>query len=172
MTVEDTDTALHNPHDLLAEKGVLKAMLRSKDAIADIVEVLSGDDFYRPGHTLLYDTILDLYGRNHPTEPAAVIARLSEHEQLEEAGGAAYITALIEGPSPSRKWIADAERVENAALLRRTKAAAVHIEDLIIQAGAGFIVAVAGDIMRMPGLPKEPQAAYIDLVNGQVEGLQ
>ena len=48
MTVEDTDTALHNPHDLLAEKGVLKAMLRSKDEFAVIVVVISGVDFFRP----------------------------------------------------------------------------------------------------------------------------
>ena len=34
-----------------------------------------------------------------------------------------------------------------------------------------FIVAVCGDIMRMPGLPKEPQAKYIDIIDGQVEGL-
>jgi formate--tetrahydrofolate ligase len=47
----------------------------------------------------------------------------------------------------------------------------IHIEDLIINAGAGFIVAVAGNIMRMPGLPKVPQAQFIDIVNGYVEGL-
>jgi formate--tetrahydrofolate ligase len=45
------------------------------------------------------------------------------------------------------------------------------IEQLIINSGAGFIVAVAGEIMRMPGLPKVPQAQLIDLVNGQIEGL-
>ncbi|MDX5346906.1 MAG: formate--tetrahydrofolate ligase, partial [Hymenobacteraceae bacterium] len=46
-----------------------------------------------------------------------------------------------------------------------------NVQDLIIQAGAGFIVAVAGNIMRMPGLPKSPQAERIDLVNGLIEGL-
>ncbi len=45
------------------------------------------------------------------------------------------------------------------------------IAQLIVNAGAGFIVAVAGEIMRMPGLPKVPQAQFIDLVNGQIEGL-
>ncbi len=47
----------------------------------------------------------------------------------------------------------------------------IHFEDLIINAGAGFIVAVAGNIMRMPGLPKNPQAQMIDIINGQIEGL-
>lgn len=47
----------------------------------------------------------------------------------------------------------------------------INIEDLVINAGAGFIVAVAGSIMRMPGLPKEPQANHIKLVDGQIDGL-
>jgi formate--tetrahydrofolate ligase len=47
----------------------------------------------------------------------------------------------------------------------------IEIRELVINEGAGFIVAVAGQIMRMPGLPKEPQALHIDLVNGQIEGL-
>lgn len=45
------------------------------------------------------------------------------------------------------------------------------VSDIIVNAGAEFIVVVAGDIMRMPGLPKIPQANFIDLVDGQVEGL-
>lgn len=45
------------------------------------------------------------------------------------------------------------------------------INDIVINNGAEFIVAIAGDIMRMPGLPKAPQATKIDLVNGLVEGL-
>jgi formate--tetrahydrofolate ligase len=47
----------------------------------------------------------------------------------------------------------------------------INIKDLVINAGAGFIVAVAGDIMRMPGLPKDPQAMHIKLANGEIEGL-
>jgi formate--tetrahydrofolate ligase len=47
----------------------------------------------------------------------------------------------------------------------------INIRDLVINAGAGFIVAVAGEIMRMPGLPEDPQANRIKLVNGEIEGL-
>lgn len=46
-----------------------------------------------------------------------------------------------------------------------------HINDLVLNNGAEFIVAIAGNIMRMPGLPKEPQAKYIDLVDGEIVGL-
>lgn len=47
----------------------------------------------------------------------------------------------------------------------------LHIEDLIINSGAGFVVAVAGEIMRMPGLPKVPAAMGMKIVNGEIEGL-
>lgn len=45
------------------------------------------------------------------------------------------------------------------------------VRDIVINAGAEMLVMVAGDIMRMPGLPKEPQALHIDIVNGEIEGL-
>lgn len=46
-----------------------------------------------------------------------------------------------------------------------------QIKDIVINSGAEMIVAIAGDIMRMPGLPKEPQAKYIDIVDGLIDGL-
>lgn len=45
------------------------------------------------------------------------------------------------------------------------------INDIVINNGAEFIVAIAGDIMRMPGLPKDPQANHIDIIDGVIEGL-
>lgn len=45
------------------------------------------------------------------------------------------------------------------------------IKDIVINAGAEMIVAIAGDIIRMPGLPKSPQALRIKLVDGKIEGL-
>ena len=47
----------------------------------------------------------------------------------------------------------------------------LHIKDIVINNGAEMIVAIAGEIMRMPGLPKEPQALHIDIVDGNIEGL-
>lgn len=47
----------------------------------------------------------------------------------------------------------------------------VNIRDIVINMGAEFVVLIAGDIMRMPGLPKSPQAERIDIVNGEIEGL-
>lgn len=45
------------------------------------------------------------------------------------------------------------------------------IKDVVINAGAEMIVAIAGSIIRMPGLPKEPQALHIDVIDGEIEGL-
>ena len=45
------------------------------------------------------------------------------------------------------------------------------VRDIVINAGAEMLVIVAGEMMRMPGLPKEPQALHIDIVNGEIEGL-
>ena len=45
------------------------------------------------------------------------------------------------------------------------------IKDIVINTGSEMIVAIAGDIIRMPGLPKVPQAMKIDIVNGEIEGL-
>ncbi len=47
----------------------------------------------------------------------------------------------------------------------------LHVQDLVINSGAGFIVAVCGEIMRMPGLPKEPAANGMTFKNGIIEGL-
>lgn len=46
-----------------------------------------------------------------------------------------------------------------------------HVSDLVINNGAEFIVVIAGSMMRMPGLPKEPQAKHIDVVDGEIVGL-
>ena len=47
----------------------------------------------------------------------------------------------------------------------------LNVRDIIINNGAEMIVVIMGDIMRMPGLPKDPHARNIDIVNGNIEGL-
>lgn len=61
---------------------------------------------------------------------------------------------------------------DDASLLGRPKNFSITVRDLRLSAGAGFIVALTGDIMTMPGLPKKPAAATIDVENsGAVSGL-
>ena len=47
----------------------------------------------------------------------------------------------------------------------------IDVDDLVINRGAGFIVAVCGEMVRMPGLPKIPQANFIDVVTGKITGV-
>src|SRR5690349_7636791 len=54
------------PQDVAAEQCALGGMLLSKDAIADVVEILRANDFYRPAHATIYEAILNLYGRGEP----------------------------------------------------------------------------------------------------------
>lgn len=51
------------------------------------------------------------------------------------------------------------------------KGFSIRIRDLVINSGSEMIVAIAGDIMRMPGLSRSPQAERISVVNGQIDGL-
>ena len=61
---------------------------------------------------------------------------------------------------------------DDPALLGRPEGFTVTISDLIPNTGAGFLVAIAGDIMRMPGLPKVPAAVNMDIdENGTIVGL-
>lgn len=60
---------------------------------------------------------------------------------------------------------------DNAHAYGTSSGFTLTISDLVINNGAEFIVAIAGNIMRMPGLPANPQAKYIDLIDGNVVGL-
>ena len=83
------------PQDVAAEQCVLGGMLLSKDAIADVVEILKSNDFYRPVHATIFDAILDLYGRGEPADPITVAAALADSGDLGRIGGAPYLHTLI-----------------------------------------------------------------------------
>jgi len=83
------------PNDTAAEQSVLGAMLLSKDAIADIVEVLREGDFYRPAHQTIYSSILDLYARGEPADAVTVSAALTKSGDLGRIGGASYLHTLV-----------------------------------------------------------------------------
>ncbi|EJX07372.1 formate--tetrahydrofolate ligase [gut metagenome] len=46
-----------------------------------------------------------------------------------------------------------------------------HIKDIVVNNGAEMLVVIAGEILRMPGLPKTPQAEKMDVIHGEIEGL-
>ncbi len=118
------------PQDMDAEQSVLGAMLSSKDAIADVVEVVRGVDFYRPAHELVYDAILDLYGRGDPADAVTVADELTKRGQIARVGGAGYLVDLIGSVTvvANASWYAAI--VREKAVLRRLVDASVRINQM------------------------------------------
>ncbi|MGW6698747.1 replicative DNA helicase [Nocardia sp. NPDC055049] len=115
------------PHDMAAEQSVLGGMLLSKDAIADVVEVLRPGDFYRPAHQAIYDTILDLYGRGEPADPVTVSAGLDRRGELKRIGGPPYLVTLTQTVPTAANAGFYAEIVAEKAILRRLVEAGTRI---------------------------------------------
>ncbi len=115
------------PQDVAAEQSVLGAMMLSKDAIADVVEVLRGVDFYRPAHQTVYDTVLDLYGRGEPADAVTVSAELTKNGDLPRIGGAPYLHTLIAGVPTAANAAYYARIVAEKAILRRLVEAGTRI---------------------------------------------
>ena len=118
------------PQDLVAEQGVLGGMLLSKDAIADVVEIIKERDFYRPAHELIYDAILDLYGRGEPADPVTVASELTKRGDIARAGGAPYLHTLISSVPTAANASYYARIVRDHAIMRRLVEAGTKIVQL------------------------------------------
>jgi replicative DNA helicase len=107
------------PQDMAAEQSVLGAMLISKDAIADVTEVIRGADFYRPSHETIHDAIIDLYGRGEPVDMVTVAAELQRRGELQRIGGAPYLHTVSANVPIAANAGYYAEIVREKAMLRR-----------------------------------------------------
>ncbi|HKA67808.1 MAG TPA: replicative DNA helicase [Actinomycetes bacterium] len=123
------------PHDVTAEQCALGGMLLSKDAIADVVEVLRPNDFYRPAHQIVYDVIIDLYGRGEPADAVTVAAELTRRGEMGKMGGAPYLHTLISSVPTAANAGYYAKIVAERAILRRLVEAGTRIVQLAYGAG-------------------------------------
>ena len=105
-------------------------MLLSKDAIADVVEVVRGHDFYRPAHELVYEAVLDLYGRGEPADAVTVSAELQKRGELGRVGGAPYLHTLLQSVPTAANAGYYARIVRETAILRRLVEAGTKIVQL------------------------------------------
>ena len=124
------------PQDLLAEQCVLGGMLLSKDAIADVVEVIRGADFYKPAHQTVYEAITDLYGRGEPADPVTVANALLVSGELQRIGGPAYLHTLIASVPTAANAGFYAKIVRERAILRRLVEAGTRIVQMGYHADA------------------------------------
>ena len=111
-----SDRGVLPPQDLEAERSVLGGMMLSKDAIADVVEILRGHDFYRPSHEMIYEAVIDLYGRGEPADAVTVADLLNKRQELTRAGGPAYLHELIQSVPTAANASFYAEIVAEKAL--------------------------------------------------------
>ncbi|MFE6234075.1 replicative DNA helicase [Cellulosimicrobium sp. NPDC057862] len=118
------------PQDVAAEMSVLGGMLLSKDAIADVIEQIRGSDFYRPAHEVVYESIIDLYGRGEPADAITVVAELTKRGELQRIGGAPYIHDLMAGVPTAANAGYYARIVRERAVLRRLVEAGTRIVQL------------------------------------------
>ena len=123
------------PHDMTAEQCALGGMMLSKDAIADVVEVLRSSDFYRPAHQIVYDAIIDLYGRGEPADAVTVAAELTRRGEMGKMGGAPYLHTLISSVPTAANAGYYAKIVAERAILRRLVEAGTRIVQLAYGAG-------------------------------------
>ena len=115
------------PNDVAAEQSVLGAMLLSKDAIADVVEVIRENDFYRPAHQVIYGAILDLYGRGEPADAVTVAADLTRSGDIGRVGGAPYLHELVSMVPTAANAGYYGRIVREKAILRRLVEAGTRI---------------------------------------------
>ena len=115
------------PNDIAAEQSVLGAMLLSKDAIADVVEVLREGDFYRPSHQVIFGAVLDLYGRGEPADAVTVAADLTRTGDIGRVGGAPYLHTLVSMVPTAANAGYYGRIVREQAILRRLVEAGTRI---------------------------------------------
>lgn len=141
MTQDDEDRPARQdrtpPQDIAAEQSVLGGMLLSKDAIADVIEILRSADFYRPAHATIFDTILDLYGAGEPADAVTVVAKLSDAGELARMGGAPYLHTLLAAVPTAANSGYYARIVAERAVLRRVIEAGTRIVAMGYGSAAG-----------------------------------
>ncbi|WP_109472765.1 replicative DNA helicase [Ornithinimicrobium cavernae] len=127
------------PQDVAAEQSALGSMLLSKDAIADCVETLKANDFYRPAHESIYEAILDLYARGEPVDAVTVSDELTKRGDLTRIGGTPYLYQLINGVPTAANASYYAEIVAERAVLRRLVEAGTRIVQMGFAQGGGDV---------------------------------
>lgn len=118
------------PQDAEAEISVLGSLMLDKDAIYRVVDALSVHDFYKPVHREIYEAVTDLTSRNEPVDVLSVASRLKEKGALDNIGGSAYLTSLVNSVPTASHVEHYASIVRKKRLLRDLIAASSHIAEL------------------------------------------
>ncbi len=118
------------PHNLEVEESLLGAMLLSRDAIADAVEVIRTEDFYKPSHGHIFDAVTSLFSAGEPVDPITVSHELQKADLLDAIGGSGRLVELVASTPAISNARHYARIIEEHALLRRLIGVAGDIAEL------------------------------------------
>ena len=121
-----------NSHE--AELAVLSAMLFDREAIATAVEVINGDDFYRPGYQAIFDSMFELFSRSVPVDAVTLTDKLQEKGILEQVGGHDEIIKISSAFFTSANVKHHAQIVWEKSLLRKLIKASASITNASFEA--------------------------------------
>ncbi len=118
------------PQNLEAEQALLGSIILRQDALNDIVDLVTPRSFYAEKHCLIFEVMLELFGKGTPIDLLSLTSRLEEKKLLERAGGAQYIAELAGSVPSSVNAKHYAEIVQKKNSMRELIEAAEHIRHL------------------------------------------
>jgi len=146
------------PHNLEAERSVLGAILLHNDAFNLVAEVIDVADFFRDAHRRIFDKMVKLSERGDAIDLVTLKEELGRSGEIDEVGGPAYITALVDGVPRSANVEHYARIIKEKATLRNlifsankilaTAYSAEEEADVILDQAEHAIFAIADDKIR------------------------
>ncbi len=118
------------PQNIEAEQCVLGCLMLDKNAIVKVADILRTGDFYRQVHNLIFDTMIELYGKGEPIDLLSMSNRLEEKNVLDEIGGPSYLTTLVNLVPTAAHIVHYAKIVNRKKVLRDLIEAAQDISQL------------------------------------------
>ena len=119
MSNEDSANLKIPPQNLEAEQSVLGSVLLEPEALSRVLEVMTGDDFYREAHRKIFSSMLDLYRKGTPVDLITLTEILQNKGQLDEIGGASYLTSLTDAIPSAIHVDVYARIIREKSILRR-----------------------------------------------------
>ncbi|MBC8461075.1 MAG: replicative DNA helicase [Deltaproteobacteria bacterium] len=150
------------PHNIEAEQAILGGILLNNNAMNQIMDILSSDDFYREANMSLFQGMVELYNRSEPIDVITLSRFLTEKNLLENVGGIDYLGSLVDAVSTSAGIVYHAEIVKNLSVRRKLISQCSAISESCFQ-----------DWERTEDLLEIAEQAIYDIADEQVrEGFQ
>ncbi len=107
------------PQNIEAEQAVLAGILINNDAMNQVMDILSAEDFYREAHAHLFEGMIALYSNNEPTDLITLSHHLTKKNLFEKAGGTDYLASLVDAVSTSAGILYHAQIVRDLSVRRK-----------------------------------------------------